>query len=148
LWLGGVVSPRRDKQLIRQLAKQIHEVALCRPVILAVDGLPSYVKAFQQAFRAKMPRYEQKERSCFVSWPDVGIVCVIKQQTSDGLHIRREIVQGCPQLIKQLRIKSQGSAVVINTAYIERLNAKTGQCRRRLQVLFAYPRQCHKMYLH
>lgn len=123
LWLGGVISPRRDKQLIRQLAKQIHDVALCRPIVLAVDGLPSYVKAFQQAFRAQMPRYGQKGRPSFVSWPDVAIVRVIKQRTGDSLFIRREIVQGCPRLIKHLRLKSQGSLGVINTAYIERLNA-------------------------
>ena len=123
LWLGGVISPKRDKALIRRLAQQIQGMALCRPVVLAVDGLPSYVKAFQQAFRTKVPRCGQKGRPRFVAWSDVAIVRVIKQRTSQGFHIRREITQGCPQLIKQLLVKSQGKLATINTAYIERLNA-------------------------
>lgn len=63
LWLGGEVSPNRDKHLIRRLANRIQRMALCRPLLLAVDGLPSYVKAFQQAFRAKLPRRGEKRRS-------------------------------------------------------------------------------------
>ena len=50
LWLGGVVSPKRDKALIEQLVAKIRQVALCRDLVLAVDGLVSYVKAFQKAF--------------------------------------------------------------------------------------------------
>jgi transposase-like protein len=51
LWLGGVISPHRDKALIQALADKVRAMALCRPVLVAVDGLPSYVKAFQRAFR-------------------------------------------------------------------------------------------------
>lgn len=123
LWLGGVISPRRDKHLIRQLAAQIRAMALCRPLLLAVDGLPSYVKAFQRAFRAKLPRYGHRGRSRLVPWPDIAIVRVIKQRTPAGLHIRREITQGCSQMVVRLRILTQGKAGLINTAYIERLNA-------------------------
>jgi transposase-like protein len=42
LWLGGVISPRRDKVLIQALANHIRALALCRPLLLAVDGLPGY----------------------------------------------------------------------------------------------------------
>jgi transposase-like protein len=123
LWLGGVISPRRDKQLIRQLAGQIRALALCRPLLLAVDGLPSYVQAFEQAFRSKMPRWGQKGRPGLVSWPEVAIVRVIKRRTTAGFDIRREVAQGCPCLIERLRHLTQGKPGVINTAYIERLNA-------------------------
>jgi transposase-like protein len=123
LWLGGVVSPRRDKQLIRQLVEQIRSLALCRPLLLAVDGLPSYVRAFQQAFRSKVPRWGQLGRPSLVSWSDVAIVRVIKQRTTEGLDIRREVTQGCPRMIERLREMTQGQGGVINTAYIERLNA-------------------------
>ncbi|HSQ17798.1 MAG TPA: hypothetical protein VLM83_08885, partial [Anaerolineales bacterium] len=44
LWLGGAVSPHRD--LIQVLANKIRNLALCRPLLLAVDGLASYVTAF------------------------------------------------------------------------------------------------------
>ena len=56
LWVGGVISPRRDKALIQHLADQIRACALCRPLLLAVDGLASYPAAFKRAFRAALPR--------------------------------------------------------------------------------------------
>lgn len=123
LWLGGVISPKRDRQLIGQLAALIQSLALCRPLLLAVDGLPSYIKAFQRAFRSKMPRWGQSGRATLVVWADIAIVRLIKQRTADGFAIRREIAQGCPLLIERLRHMTQGNWGVINTAYIERLNA-------------------------
>lgn len=123
LWLGGAIGIRRDKQLIRQLAGRIRAVALCRPLLLAVDGLPSYVQAFQQAFRSPVPRFGQVGRPQLFVWPDIAIVQVVKQRTAEGFHIERRIVQGCPHQIERLRQVSQKVAGVINTAYIERLNA-------------------------
>jgi hypothetical protein len=52
LWLGGVVGLNRDKSLIRELAGQVRQWALCRPILLAVDGFSAYLKAFQEAFRS------------------------------------------------------------------------------------------------
>lgn len=46
LWLGGEISRRRDKVLIEALVARVRAIALCRPVLVAVDGLPSYVGAF------------------------------------------------------------------------------------------------------
>lgn len=123
LWLGGVISPKRDKLLIRQLAAQIRHMALCRPLLLAVDGLPSYIQAFQHAFRSKAPRLGRTGRALLVSWTEVAIVRVIKQRSAEGMDIRREIVQGCPLMIARLRVMTQRKVGVINTAYMERLNA-------------------------
>ena len=123
LWLAGVISPRRDKALIRELAGRIAAVALCRPLLLAVDGLPSYVKAFQRAFRTPLPRFGQMGRSQLVSWPDIAIVQVVKERTAAGLAIHRRIVQGCPKQVARLLQVTQKVVGVINTAYIERLNA-------------------------
>ena len=39
LWLGGVVSQRRDIGLIQRLMQQVRQVALCRPLLISVDGL-------------------------------------------------------------------------------------------------------------
>ncbi|HEX6384461.1 MAG TPA: hypothetical protein VF177_07310, partial [Anaerolineae bacterium] len=122
LWLAGVISPRRDKTLIRELAGRIAAMALCRPLLLAVDGLASYVEALQQAFRSPLPRFGQPGRPQLVSWPDIAIVQVVKQRTANGLHIQRRIVQGCPGHIERLRQATQKVYGVINTAYIERLN--------------------------
>jgi transposase-like protein len=120
LWLGGVVRPRRDTQLITQLAEIIRRQALCRPLLLAVDGLASYVAAFQQAFRSPMPSVAGRPR--LVAWPDIAIVQVIKRKTAERLEIERRIVQGAEQLVRRLIQASQGHGG-INTAFIERLNA-------------------------
>ena len=56
LWMGGVVSPKRDLDLIQALADKVRSMALCRPLLLAVDVLASYVSAFRHAFRSKFPR--------------------------------------------------------------------------------------------
>ena len=41
LWLGGVISPKRDLDLIQALADKVRSMALCHPLLLAVDGLAS-----------------------------------------------------------------------------------------------------------
>jgi transposase-like protein len=123
LWLGGVISPRRNLALIQALADCIRAMALCRPLLLAVDGLPGYTKAFQRAFRTKVPRCGQTGRPRLYPWPDVAIVQVIKRRLPAGLEIVRRIVQGCPLQVNELRQVTQKAVGVINTAYIERLNA-------------------------
>lgn len=121
LWLGGVISPRRDKALISALADKIRGVALCRSLLLAVDGLSSYVDAFRKAFRTPL-RLGQCGRPRLIAWDTIHIVQVVKRRSSDGLSIQRRIVQGCETVIAHLLQQSQNGGV-INTAFIERLNA-------------------------
>ena len=123
LWLGGAVSPRRDEALIQAVADQVRQVALCRPLLLAVDGLASYVGAFQRAFRSPLPHWKgEKGRPRLVAWADIQIVQVVKQRSEKHLQIERRIVQGTVALVEQLLRRTQGGGV-INTAFIERLNA-------------------------
>jgi transposase-like protein len=123
LWMGGVVSPKRDLDLIQALADKVQNMALCRPLLLAVDGLASYVSAFRNAFRSKVPRWEGATGRCkMVSWPDIAIVQVVKQRVEGVLNVERRIVQGAKNIIARLIITTQGIGV-INTAFIERLNA-------------------------
>lgn len=123
LWLGGVISAKRDLTLIQSLAEQVRAIALCRPLLLAVDGLASYVTAFQAAFRTALPRRRGKKgRPKLVAWPNIAIVHVVKQRFADHLHIDRRIVQGRQAMIRRLIQASQGAGG-INTAFIERLNA-------------------------
>jgi transposase-like protein len=122
LWLGGVISASRDYTLIEQLVAKVRRMALCRPLLLAVDGLASYVSTFQAAFRSPLPRHGQPGRSKLVAWPDIVIVQVVKRRTAASLDIVRRIVQGSETLVARLLHTSQGGGV-INTAYIERLNA-------------------------
>lgn len=130
LWLGGAVSEKRNKKLITRLVAQIRSVALCRPLLLAVDGLVSYVKAFQKAFRT--PCREGKQgRPRMAVWSQIAIVQVVKKRTANSFEVTRRIVQGSQQMITNLIETSQGAGC-INTAYIERLNATF---RQRLNVL-------------
>ena len=123
LWMGGVVSPKRDLELIQSLADKVRQMALCRPLVLAVDGLASYVSAFRDTFRSKFPRQAGETGRCkMVSWPDIFIVQVVKQRVESVLHVERRIVQGTKAMVESLIQKTQGTGV-INTAFIERLNA-------------------------
>jgi transposase-like protein len=122
LWLGGALSPQRDKVLIGQIAGKVRQIALCRPLLIAVDGLVSYVAAFQKALRSPVPRPGRYGRPALRPWPAIAIVQVVKQRRPDGLVIQRRIVQGSQALVNHLFHLTQPGGV-INTAYIERLNA-------------------------
>ena len=122
LWLAGAISPHRDSALIQQLAAKVRQMALCRPLLLAVDGFASYIGAFQKVFRSPLPRHGRRGRPKLVSWPNIVIVQVVKQRSVGGMEIQRRIVQGSQQLVESLLQRSQGGGV-INTAYIERFNA-------------------------
>ena len=123
LWMGGVVSPKRDLDLIQALADKVRQMAACRPLLLAVDGLASYVSAFRNAFRSKFPRQEGEVGRCkMVAWQGIAIVQVVKQRLAGVLNVERRIVQGTQDLVASLIQKTQGQGV-INTAFIERLNA-------------------------
>jgi transposase-like protein len=125
LWMGGVVSAQRDLNLIQALADKVRNMALCRPLLLAVDGLASYVSAFRNAFRSKLPRLEGELGRCkLVAWQDIAIVQVVKQRVEGvfAQRVERRIVQGAKNMVERLIITTQGKGV-INTAFIERLNA-------------------------
>jgi hypothetical protein len=122
LWLGGVISPKRDLSLIQSLVDQVRAIALCRPLLVAVDGLVSYVSAVHHAFRSPVPRQGQPGRCLLRPWAEVAIVQVVKQRAKGSLTIIRRMVQGSRQQVTQLLQASQGGGQ-INTAFIERLNA-------------------------
>ena len=131
LWLAGAISPHRDMALIEQLAAKVRQMALCRPLLLAVDGFAGYVGAFQKVFRSPLPRHGQRGRPRLVAWPNIAIVQVVKQRSAGTMEIQRRIVQGSQQLVERLLQRSQEGGV-INTAYIERFNATF---RQRLAIL-------------
>lgn len=124
LWLGGVLSHKRDLELIQLLMDKVRVIALCRPLLLAVDGLVSYVTAFRLAFRSKVPHWHGEIGRCkLVSWPDMAIVQVVKQRAEGLLTVERRIVQGGEEMVQRLIHATQNGAGMINTAFIERLNA-------------------------
>jgi transposase-like protein len=146
LWLGGVVSQHRDLSLIRALVAQVRAVALCRPLLVAVDGLASYVTAFQQAFRSPVPRFGQVGRRKLRAWSELALVQVVKQRRQGHMNIERRIVQGTQAMVTRLIELSQGRGG-INTAYIERLNAtfrqRLASLARRTRALVRQPETLH-----
>ncbi len=142
----GVVSRQRDLSLIGALVAMVVTVVLCRPLLLAADGLSSYVRAFQDAFRSPLPRHTPG-RPRLRPWDDVAIVQVVKQRCQGVLDVQRRIVQGSQPLVQRLLRQTQGGGQ-INTAYIERLNATFRQCfaplTRRGRALACLPQTLHE----
>ena len=78
-------------------------------------------KAFQQAFRTSL-RTGKRGRPRLIAWQGIHIVQVVKQRTPKPFTVIRRIVQGNEAMLHTLLQRSNGGTV-INTAYIERLNA-------------------------
>lgn len=133
LWLGGAISPSRDTPLIRRLVAYVRACASPEHALLvATDGLITYVKAFHKAFRSKH-RTGRVGAPRSIAWPKVVIGQVVKRyERRRVVGIERRLVQGSWSLLERLVDRTQGGGGVLNTAYIERLNATF---RARLAVL-------------
>lgn len=132
LWLGGAISPSRDTALIRRLVDLVRACASPEhPLLVATDGLITYVKAFGKAFRSKQ-HTGRVGRPRLIAWPKVVIGQVVKRyQRRRVVGVERRLARGSWSLLESLRDRTQGGGV-LNTAYIERLNATF---RARLAVL-------------
>lgn len=123
LGLGGAVSPHRDTSWLQQLARQVRRIALCRPLLSAVDGLNTYLSVFRDALRTGLPRVKgQTARLTWVAGPNIALVQVIKSKQAGLWNIKRVIVQGQPTRIEQ-SIRTTQATGMLNTAYMERLKA-------------------------
>ena len=122
LWLAGEVSAQRDMPLIRRLIERVRACALPRPLLWCTDGLCSYIRAIRETFRDPV-RTGAHGRPRLRPWRNVCIAQVVKRYAQRRVvDIERRIVEGTPARVETLRRRSQGDGV-INTAYIERLNA-------------------------
>ena len=122
LWLGGEVSEQRDMPLIRRLIERVKRCAARRPLLVCTDGLVSYIRAIRETFR-EPAHTGQGGRPRLRPWRHVLIAQVVKRyERRRVVETERRIVDGTPARVETLRRRSQGDGV-INTAYIERLNA-------------------------
>ena len=122
LWLGAEIGTRRDRTLIKALMQRVRACALCRPLLLCVDGLKTYLTAIRSAFREPI-RTSNTGRPRLRPWDGIQIAQVIKQYSGKRVvGAVKHIYQGTAVQIETLIRVSQGHGV-INTAYIERLNA-------------------------
>jgi transposase-like protein len=140
LWLGGVVSLKRERALADELMKLV--VACCHSfalVLVLVDGWKAYPKAIIRAFRTpQQPIKGQRGRPRLVRWPGLMLGQVIKRTLKGRLvGIERRLLKGEAAEV-EYHLKASGGGNVLNTSYIERLNATF---RQRLAVLCRRTRQ-------
>lgn len=124
LWLGGGVQLSRDRGLADRLMLQVRRCAAClRPLLVLTDGWSAYPGSIRRAFREKVKRTAGVGRACLQVWPELHIGTVIKHTKQKRVvEITRQMAHGVREQAEKLLRRSQGGAV-LNTAFIERLNA-------------------------
>jgi transposase-like protein len=125
LWLGGVVSLNRDRTLIRTLLSRVRACGLVRTVLLCTDGLASYPKAAIHLFREPL-HTGRVGRPRLILPEGVMIAQVIKRYARRRvIGVVRQIVIGAEEAVEACLRATQGDSetAVINTAYVERLQA-------------------------
>ncbi len=124
LFVWGAVAPHRDTRLITQVVQQVRAAAQGgRPILWAVDGFAAWTRAILTVFRDPL-RTGKRGRPRLVGWPDLHIVQVIKRRTGHRLTaVERRLAHGCLRCAEAIMQATQVGLGVINTAYIERLNA-------------------------
>jgi transposase-like protein len=122
LWLGGVISPRRDLALITALVQRVRACARSLAILVCVDGLASYVTAFTRVFRHAI-RTGRRGRPRLVEEPGLLLGQVVKRSVRRRVvGVTRRVVRGTAEAIAAV-LKATQTGSGINTAYIERLNA-------------------------
>jgi transposase-like protein len=128
LWLGGVVSPVRNMDLIQKLVNKVRLAWLPGTTLLiCVDGLCSYVGAFWAAFRVKVMS-GKRGRPPYRLPEGIWLAQVIKSYCGRRLSdvVRRVLWGSTEQVLGQLQKTRTGEQ--INTSYVERLNATFRAC--------------------
>lgn len=124
LWLGGVISLTRDRKLADRLLAQVRRCAqVLRPLLILTDGWAAYPGSIRHAFREKVKRSVGRGRCALVAWPEILIATVIKHtRRRRVVEITRRMTQGALDRAQEFLSLSHGGTV-LNTAFIERLNA-------------------------
>jgi transposase-like protein len=121
LWLGGVCSPRRDRRLLADLVGHVKACLLSLAILVCVDGLAGYVRAFVRAFRHKVQGPRGRPRLVVEAGLLIGQF--IKRYCGRRLvRVVRRVVRGTAEAVAAV-LAQTGTGQGINTAYIERLNA-------------------------
>ena len=122
LWLGGEVSEQRDMPLIRRLIERGRRGAPHRPLLFCTDGVGSYIRSMRETFRDPVhPGMGGRPR--LRAWRHGLLAPVVKRyERRRVVETERRLVEGTPARVETLRRRSQGDGV-LNTAYMERLNA-------------------------
>ncbi len=128
LWIAGVVQHSRDRSLADHLLSQVRRCAASlRPLLVLTDGWSAYPGSIRRAFREKVKRTAGVGRACLQVWPQLHIGTVIKRtQNKRVVEVTRRMAHGLLSQAEQLLHQSRGGTV-LNTAFIDRLNATSRQ---------------------
>ena len=124
LWVAGAVSKTRDSNLIDRLMLQMKKCCkdFCS-LLICTDGFAAYPKSILRVFREKVKRTSGRGRCCLEIWPDLHIGTVIKRTVKRHLkEVIRQVTHGTEEMTQELLKLSKGGSM-LNTSYIERLNA-------------------------
>ena len=122
LWLGGVISAHRDRLLITRLVQIVRACAQHPAILVCVDGLASYVTAFRRVFREPL-HTGRRGRPRLMLPAGFLLGQVVKHYAKRRVvGVTQRVVQGTAAAIATA-VTATGGGTVINTAYIERLNA-------------------------
>ena len=122
LWLGGAVSEHRDRRLITRLMEQVRRCASRLPLLLVTDGFAAYGTALKRVFREQVARTGRGRRRLEV-WAGLCYAQVVKRyEQRRVVAVERRVRDGAAEQVAALRYKAHESGV-LNTAFIERLNA-------------------------
>jgi hypothetical protein len=124
LFLWGAVAPQRDSILVEQVIVQVRAAAQRgRPILWAVDGFAAWTSGVLRVFREPL-RTGRRGRPRLLVWADLHIVQVVKRYAGRRINgVERRLAYGCRYCAEALMQATQVTLGVINTAYIERLNA-------------------------
>ncbi len=122
LWLGGAISPQRDRALILPLVQQGRACARRLDLRVCVDGLSSYVTAFRRVFRDPVSTGRRgRPRLALATGFLLGQV--VKQYVKrQGVSVQQRVVEGTAEAITAV-LAATRTGTGIPTAYIERFNA-------------------------
>jgi transposase-like protein/IS1 family transposase len=139
LWLAGTVSLTRDRALADRLLQQVRRCGQAlKALLVCTDGWSAYVGSIQRAFREKVKETKGRGRARLCIWPELHIGTVIKRtQKKRVVEVTRTISYGSQEQAERL-LELSGGGNVLNTAFIERLNATM---RQRLATLTRKCRQ-------
>jgi transposase-like protein len=124
LWLGSVISQNRDRQLIGGLLIRVRRCGPVEKILLVTDGLASYASQALKVFRK--PLHSGKVgRPRLVLPAGVMVARVIKcYRRRRVVEVLRRVVWGTEaEVISRLIGTQRSIRALINTAYIERLQA-------------------------
>jgi transposase-like protein len=123
LWMAGVVSLRRDRQLADRLLQQVR--ACCQRVqalLVCTAGWGAYPNSIMRAFPDKVKTTAGRGSCSLEVWPDLCIATVIKRTVNKRVvEVTRKLTLGTVEQAQQL-LQMTASCKQFNTSLIERFN--------------------------